>query len=361
MMSRMLLLFAVIALVLSSTSVQAKDEACTYGVNCYCDRVKNPSDSLYDPKALFCEDFENPSFNDGGPGWTASYPGIVDGCMESRTAYPRGVEGTCPTCCINIVQESKCEASGENDCVFQGSQAMGHRLPPGRTGGIVGDGGKAVWPTTRTFGVTYLVRYSSNYVDPSVAQKTNEFGDGRHCILGCSTHNAGRNVPFSASLFSNFQNGKTGFDIGGSVVKGQIAKLDIGWAVGPNVSDYEWRNTHGPGKWMCHQMHWKNWGTSNATLRFWINGNVVIHVTNMNMAGNLSADSEGVNKFVWNNYYNGGYPGSTIAYRYEDNIHVTGGDEPIPCAAVGFGDVPSDTVPPATPKNLRISTSGASQ
>jgi hypothetical protein len=38
---------------------------CTDGVDCYCDRVKNPSDPLYDPQLARCLDWEDPEYYSG--------------------------------------------------------------------------------------------------------------------------------------------------------------------------------------------------------------------------------------------------------------------------------------------------------
>lgn len=52
-------------------------ETCTDGVDCYCDRVRNPFDPYYDANVALCEDFEAVTLHDdvnvggwGAPLWT---------------------------------------------------------------------------------------------------------------------------------------------------------------------------------------------------------------------------------------------------------------------------------------------------
>lgn len=305
------------------------DANCQDGVDCPCDRLVDPSDPLYDPDLLFCEDFESVLLNDGGKGWTDAYGSVTNGCSinDENWNTNMSIEGTCETCCLNIVQEGACEASGEDDCVFQGSQALGHRLQPGLTGGIVGS---AEFPTSRTFGITYAVKFSSNFVDPSPAQKTNEFGDGLHCILGCSTSNSsGRNHPFQAVMFID------GAANEGNGVVGTHGPNDGFLNFAPAESDYAWRTTHGPGQWVCHQIHYDGWGMPGATVRYWIDGQAAVEVTDLDLS-NVAYDPDGIGSFAWNHYYNDGYAGPDVAYRYEDNFVITAGPEPVPCEAIGF-------------------------
>lgn len=55
---------------------------CTDGVDCFCDRVSDPGDPLYDPSLLFCEDFEDSQFyTDTSPNWV----------LGSGSPYNRGL------------------------------------------------------------------------------------------------------------------------------------------------------------------------------------------------------------------------------------------------------------------------------
>jgi hypothetical protein len=303
---------------------------CVDGVDCPCDRLADGGDPLFDPELLFCEDFESPALGDGGKGWSDLYGPPSDGCFVNGDDWNTNgtIEGTCPTCCINVIADGECEVPGEDDCVFHGGQSLGHRLQPGFTGGIVGT---AFFPSTvRRFGVTYALRYSPNFVDPSPAMKTNEFGNGLHCILGCATtNNFGSNLPFQAVILG------TSIDAGGTALVGQAAPNDGFYNFSPQASDYAWRGTHGPGQWVCHQLHFDGWGTAAATIRYFIDGQLVTHVEGVDLTV-VQGDPDGIGSFAWNHYYNDGYVGPDVAYRYEDNFVVTGGPEPVPCDAIGF-------------------------
>ncbi len=62
MLARLIGLFALL-LALGPALAQAWQD-CTDGVDCYCDRVRNPADALYDPLMLICEDFEAVTLHD---------------------------------------------------------------------------------------------------------------------------------------------------------------------------------------------------------------------------------------------------------------------------------------------------------
>lgn len=330
------LAIATVTVLLVSSQALAKDEPCTFGVDCYCDRVRDPSDALYDPALLLCEDFEDPAYDDGGLGWSNVNGPPNDNCLINGPDWNTNgsIEGTCPTCCVNVVKEGACEATDENDCVWQGTQTLGHRLQPGKTGGIVG--GRS-FTRSRTFGITYAMRYSPGYVDPTVAQKTDELGDGLHCFLGCSTFNStGRNVPFQAVFFTS------GAANTGTLLAGEQGPNDGFFNFSPSPADYEWRTTHGPGQWVCHQIHFDGWGLAGATIRYWIDGKLVVHIADFDMS-NVAYDPDGIGSIAWNHYYNDGYTGTGVAYRYEDNVHITAAPEPISCEAIGLGPSPSTT------------------
>lgn len=55
----------------------SQQSSCTDGVDCYCDRVADPGDPLYDPIALLCEDFESADYYENtANSWAASPPGF---------------------------------------------------------------------------------------------------------------------------------------------------------------------------------------------------------------------------------------------------------------------------------------------
>lgn len=184
---------------------------CTDGVDCYCDMVADPNNALYDSNIIFCEDFERLDINNGPPvtgsrkGWTDLYgvganPCIYNPAPGTGTGYTIMAAGVDESC-ILVVDANTCEMSNKTDCIFDGNQSLAHRHVPGRNQGITGT---AYLPSqVQRFGVTYAVKYSSNFQIPTVANKHNEFGVGFAPILGASTSNTGRNHPFGGSVFTS--------------------------------------------------------------------------------------------------------------------------------------------------------------
>ena len=352
-------------ILLLGAAAQAKDTACTYGQNCLCDRFKKTSDPLYNPNVIFCEDFENPVLNNGdqwrsgvdGPadGWADKYGPGNDSCIDKSQPAGAGLrdegeEGTNPHSCINIVQEGACEV--ESDCVFEGTSALAFRYRQNVAAGIMG---KATFAggNHHDFGVTMAWKVTTNYLTPhdpggnGPGAKTDEFGVSDSCILGCSTSNA--------------QAGRTAFPFAGvtkpmgsspnpTIIRGRGEWGGDGYRFAPNPADYDQTRDWPKGTWACYQVKWTGWGTSNATMTYWMNGREILNMTNYNMSS-MSNNQNGVGSFSWNNYYNGadgtgsGYTGATLAHRLEDNIVVTNGD-PVSCATIGFNGVSEPPPPP---------------
>lgn len=325
--------------------------SCTDGQDCYCDRVKSSGDPLYDPNAIFCEDFEDPILNysrepvngdKGDSGWAQTYPGQVGGCFD-RNHGGWNVEGPEDYKCVNVVQSGACDSPDAN-CVFDGNNSLGLKFRPGQTGGIVGTADFD--SATRRIGYTYIYRYSKNFVRPSGPVKTNEFGDGNNCLLGCNTNNIDRwhpsdpSPPPSMSSWipkamsmglpeANCPNGSCF----GRLIRG-VQGVSNSYHLAPRDGDYG-ESDHPIGAWGCQSFHIDGWGTADATIRSWHNGALLVHVEGADLTG-LRHGTAPMASFVFNNYHNNGYPGSSVAYIYQDNIHITTGPEPISCDALGF-------------------------
>lgn len=338
---------AAAVLLLTAPAAEAKDETCTDGVNCFCDTV-----SSSDPSVVFCEDFESPLLdqNAAGAGWTNTYGAPVDGCWQ--TGLPSGewvksVEGTCPTCCVNVVEENACDVSGQTDCVFQGGQSLGLRYKPTSTTGVVG--GKN-FQRGNNFGVTMAVKFSKNFAIGNGPKKTDEFGAQGHCLLGCSSGtyvSSATGIPFHGVIFwDTSKAAPTWRNVVGTAGYSGVA---FGWY--PSVpSTYDFNRDHGLDAWHCWRLHISNVGKSNATIRHWIDDKLLVHIADANLT-NMTNAANGFDSITFNSYYNGGYPGSTIAYRYEDNVVVTTGSEPVSCSALGFGGTPGTQLgAPGQPK-----------
>ena len=348
---------------------------CTDGVDCLCDRISNPSDPIYDPNVIFCEDWEKGTsyFNyektcsEGNSevsvarssGWFVDYGngGTDNSCI---CAGPNGVIGggddffsnnfTDPVSCVAVVDEPNCGVGGlqNEDCVFNGNYSLASKFEPTSQ---KGKHGVVNWTQTTQLGVTMAIRYSSNFVNPTTPVKTDEFTPGDVCWWGCNTDNTSDATtvspdPLPALSQVLHKHWSMGLNIGscdggscfGTLLKG--AQYETATAAGelflaPLASDYT--SSDDPlGKWACWQLHITNIGTANSTVRRWYNGNLVIHVQNVNTSTLRSGANSGIDGFVFNHYFNGGYIGSDRAYRYEDEIVVTTGPEPVPCSAIGF-------------------------
>ena len=335
------------ALLLAAAPAGAKDETCTDGTSCLCDKIAQT-----DPGVVFCEDFESPLLNqDGaGSGWTDAYGAPVDGCWQKGLAsgqWVKTVEGTCATCCVNVVTETACEVPGQTDCVFQGKQSLGHRYHPGATQGAVG--GKSI-PTGANFGVTMAVKFSKNYANGDSPKKTDEFGPPNHCILGCSSAtyvSSSLGNPFHGVIF--WDTSKAAPTWRNVVGHGGYSGVAFGWY--PDVtSTYDFNRDHGIDSWHCWKLHISNVGRPNATIRHWTDDRLLVQVENVDLTNMMNA-AQGFNQITLNNYANEGYPGSSIAYRYEDNIVVTTSSEPVGCQAIGFNlGSPTQLGVPGQPK-----------
>jgi hypothetical protein len=355
------LLALAVALVSLPPLAAAKDEACTYGVDCLCDRFKG------DPTVLFCEDFEDPELpNLATRGhWHDKYGVGIQGCTADNTSsalfrtgfYPDPGAVSQNKACVAHVRETSCEVPTQIDCVFQGTFSLGHRMKPGKTGGILG---VAKFRKSRRFGLTMMIKWSKNYMPPGTcsecgpAHKMNEFGDGVHPLIGATLGTAGQNHPFAGGILTG------GVPNPIASLGAAVKAFDLPFVYfSPDRSRYQWGTTYRADQWGCFQMHWNGWGTASTRFRYWFNGQQIIDGTINSSTLFQNQDIDGIGSMIWNNYYNGntpaqdvntGYPPSgTIAYRYEDNVIMTDAAEPVPCATVGFGS--SGGTAPAPPAN----------
>ena len=111
------------------------------------------------------------------------------------------------------------------------------------------------------------------------------------------------------------------------------------------------------GEWVCQQVQYENWGSSNGRVRHWVNGELVID-TDVDMSDPKSTwidpAGPGLAQFKWNNYYNGtggeggasnwngvvstrnqGAKVTTWSGRLQDNLVIKEG-APMSCSGIGF-------------------------
>jgi hypothetical protein len=189
---------------------------CTDGVDCYCDRAKNPSDPLYDPNMVMCEDFEaitlyedtgkgsksnaggqsikGPWYDDSGYSgawgfnsyWTQTYGSTITGCAVRQgqpSSAPVGSACAYDTCfarewhptnrwgvnnrsCIDIQRAGDADAevsSLADPGIHDGKQIFAYRIQSGHNAGIVGEKKFSCGSGDCTeIGVTMAVAYASN-------------------------------------------------------------------------------------------------------------------------------------------------------------------------------------------------------
>jgi len=306
--------------------------------------------------------------------WVQVYGQAVQGCTHYAGDGPGGgndwppmgqttqlQDGTGRTPCMDIVEEGVatfsdkgCGVSSETDCVWQGTRSFGHRFVTGDPGGIVGRGS---WTGLTQIGITFAVMWSENFLAPGdpgctgtpdggcgPANKMDEWGGSDSPLVGASVDSVvGRNHPFGGSMFLDSAGTV------GSVLKGNVAAASgpfrVRFRPDPAEGIYEWRGNVQPGDWICLKVHYSGWNTTNTRLRYWVNDVLAIEATGVDTV--VATDTQ-IGAIAWNHYYNGafvspdsGYPGTTTAYRYEDNMIVVNTAEPISCAAIGLGSAPA--------------------
>jgi|CXWL01.1.fsa_nt_gi hypothetical protein len=202
------------------------EAACTKGADCYCDKVKNPANALYDSKLLLCEDFDVPTlYSNVGSGngapyygphhdhtgscpfgnvrgcnsyWAKTYPGAIPGhwVTGQPTAPTLGVActgGSCPgmkvwhptnlwdantytpliafnTAASDFTFEDNSLAAPTNTAsgspgVFDGNANLVFRMPPGQVSGILGE---ARWNTVTELGLTQALAYAPNSLSSGI-------------------------------------------------------------------------------------------------------------------------------------------------------------------------------------------------
>lgn len=333
---------------------------CTDGVDCLCDQLSGNA------SVIWCEDFDNLSWDDGtGNAFvSAGYGGAADGLCPTGPGSIDGDEGTEPDDCYNFVQNDSCDVAGETDCAF-GNQSMGHKFDAGYTHGIMTE---KHFGAATSFGITSLVKYSTNFVQNSNFKNTEfnsntqsfHFGQDEYSFDGAKTPNGCADAGGSQLLENqrgDFNWATKWFyppeasscpdDIASSVSirKGKVCCTTsqvVSWS--PYGSDFEGGSFSWPlGQWGCLRTKITGVGTANTSVKQWWHGEgdttdtLVVDFSGLDTRG-----LPGISSVRFNNYYNGanavdsGYPNSSRAYRYEDNYVVTSGD-PLSCAQVGFG------------------------
>jgi hypothetical protein len=199
---------------------------CTDGVDCYCDRVKDPADSFYDPNLIFCEDFEDPTYENPDPDsnhWKQTWGEGTSPCVASTNNGT--IEGATHNC-RNILQRPGCplydagnpdlnESGGHSTLNgnWDGCQSLYFPIRVGKSGGEVGTAtGSRKAPAFHkltTFSMTMAKKYSSNHFIGNQEEFAGNVKGDRYY------------VGEQNSLFSTFQGGQHSVsDIGDACTRG---------------------------------------------------------------------------------------------------------------------------------------------
>lgn len=350
-------------LLLTGGLAPAQAAPCTDGVDCLCDRLDGA------PGVVYCEDFENPGFDQAGAldsshAWRQKYGPTVDGNCEGESS----------SCAFNIVTPGRCQATGEDDCVHDGNQTLGIKYRPGEDGGGIGATTFNNTPI-KTIGVTVAMRYSPTFYEPDFTTASpgcgeNHTGVKTDFLRNTADDGSNKSLPFggtetaynSCSVPSCTPALPCGDIVPSSHPFGAIYKMDScdnpatcdtqlptvteGWACNqgfhknfyPNPDLYNYGVTPGigNGQWMCVQFQWQDYGSTHSSVRYWVNGQKIIDASNVDSSRARGSTRNGWNEFVYDGFYNGCYNGPNLAYRYEDNVVITSASEPVPCSEIGF-------------------------
>ena len=381
-------LAAVLLGALANPALARTRSSCTYGVDCLCDQLKS------DPAVVWCEDYENPGYTDGGTTWTKVYnANAVNQCWENGVGSRIAV-GTATSACLNIVKEGSCDVPGEGDCVFDGNQSIGNKMDAGITHGIYGFGKFS--RGVRTFGITSVVKFSSNYLrGPGPGFKYMEWNNGKQSLHGGQDACAGGSGHLTSEVpgqkgdvcgaYSNFTSiwdGKLFYFPNPLPTSNFSATLGSIWDDGatlyfrPFKAHFENGQMNWPqGTWACLKTKLTNYGTNSTRIEQWFQGpydngpeSKVIDISGINTSNLSDENGAAATGQTSNDYFNGpqcngqdcGYgtsgcpcallsPVPPRAYRYEDNFVVREGD-PVMCADIGFGSNggASSSQPPPT-------------
>lgn len=250
--------------------------------------------------------------------------------------------------------------------VFDGRQIVAHRVPRGdgsgpnspTTGGF--HGSKSFGRTVTNIGITWAMAFPADIESSRVLNapwKFNETaGNGSGgAYEGWPVANSGIGwlaggsslFPFAGYVWAANTPACESLDDNSTAVVGQKqCNHSLGLHFGPNAADYQQARDYPFGTWGCIQSHFYDMNTSNAKMKIWFNGKLIVSLTGLDGTKLLNA---GYTSFHWNHYANynqePGQATTKTTYRYEDNMHLREG-APVSCQQIGFTSL---TAPPPPP------------
>ncbi len=382
---------------------------CTDGVDCYCDRVKNPADAYYDPSVIMCEDFEAPQLWDaqnasqyvgGGPPnygpwydgfsyrgdnsyWVKKLGQSVSSCsFSSSDPAPNDGGMSCnhPTCgtaatdgsgnaynlrssgeCIVVYEDGEAALGGghsPNGDVFDGTAYLGMKNKPGTDAGFLFV--KGLNPPATEVGITEALALSHGFRTSGVlsqALKRDEWGGpngfAQFWYIGGQSNvpNYPARFPFAAFLWT--QGGSSCWNNVGSV------QAHVGEVMCNGSQQYGTNNaliySPGPswnaatampdGQWHCIQAHIRGLGTSNVRVTVSLNGQPVIDLSGINGPAMLHDQSWSDWGFDTYSNHYGGGGSGAEVVHYRDNFHARRGP-PVSCSQIGYQGGGSPPPPP---------------
>jgi len=354
-----LLLIAIGHDFLFSGPVQAASYGpCTKGstnnaINCYGDKVTQPTGEFYDPNVLWVEDWDHPDWygnptgsqawwRDGGVSgargfgnkWTANF-GSVTGAAAWTLGQPGGTPYFGPNCTAGSTCYAReyCSAAqgtsfgsvvdcwgpgtnagtgidiqgptdanaeisgltltgGNNGHVFSGNAYMAYRIPTGSPMGILG---RRSWADSREIGITMALAYSSNVVASGILNspwKHDEWGEAdQHWNLGLTGTGPTSVRPYKPFFWMTGGAGPCNTALSNATLfRGSTPVCNgAGLIYGADPAYYNQSTNFPYGTWGCHQAHITGIGTTNVTLKLWHNSVLIFHLTNFD--GTLMTDA----------------------------------------------------------------------
>lgn len=332
--------------------------------------------------------------------WTRTYGSVGSGCSWHRgePANPQyGITCGAANCfaqewsagnpwganqyaCIDIMRNGEFDDElptnpeptipGGGSGVLDGRQSIAHRVPRG-------DGGGAESPTTGGFhgtksfgrvvtniGITQAMAFPTNIEASRVMSapwKFNETSgnDSGTGYEGWPVGNSGvgwlaggtRLFPFAGYVWTDNTPACEALDDESRALVGQKqCNHSLGLHFGPNLADYDQPRDFPFGTWGCIQSHFYDMNTSNAKMKIWYNGKLIVDLDRLDGAKLLNP---GYNAYHFNHYANyNQHPGAAttqVTYRYEDNVHLRQG-APVSCQQIGFTSLAPATPPTPNPE-----------
>ncbi len=331
--------------------------------------------------------------------WTGKYGSVGVGCSWRRgqPSNPKlGVTCGADTCfadewsagnpwdansyaCIDVMRNGEFDDEvtsnpeptipGGGSGVLDGRQIIAHRIPRGEgtgeasptTGGFHGTKsfGKNVTNISMTFAMAFPPDVGATNILNAPWKFNETAGNGSNSAYeGWPVGNSGVGwltggttlFPFAGYVWTKSTPDCESLDDNSRAIVGQKqCNHSLGLHFGPTTADYQQARDYPFGTWGCIQSYFYDMNTSNAKMKIWFNGKLIVDLDRLDGSKLLNA---GYTNFSWNHYANynqtPGQATTKTTYRYEDNMHIREG-APVSCQQIGFTSLTAPAPPPAIP------------